>query len=279
MTVQVPHTFSIDVEDWFQVFYGESIIDRASWPKLESKIAHMVDSCLSILEETNTKTTFFFVGWISEFHPELVRKVERAGHEIACHSYWHKQVFKQTPTEFKEDTLRAKKVIEDTIGRGVAGYRAPGYSILKSTPWAIDIIEEAEFIYDSSLLFLNPAQPKLIKNNLIEIPPNSLSFGDRFLPVNGGFVFRSLPYWAYALYLKILKQKNTPLNFYTHSWEIYSDYPRIPMTGKKKFIQYYNIASCQQKLSRLLKDMKFSPLIEVAKAYSSQALKSSSMGL
>jgi polysaccharide deacetylase family protein (PEP-CTERM system associated) len=257
------NTFTIDAEDWFQVFYGAKMIAPDHWASMDQKIDLMVDCTLELLESRNRVATFFVVGWIAEKNPNLIRRIVRAGHEIASHGYWHREVFRQTPAEFSEDIKRAKTCLEDASGQEIRGFRAPGYSIGRHEEWALDLLLDAGYKYDSSML--HAVEPcRRLENGLYEVAPNSLNFFGKRLPSNGGFFFRIMPYYMYKQYVRFLNFRNVPLVFYTHTWEIFYEYPRIEMSGKKTFIQYANLAKVKNKLDHLLQDFDFT---SIEKAY------------
>jgi len=247
------------MEDWFQVAYGAELVDRHAWSSLESHIEPMVDTLLQLFDDKGVHGTFFVVGWLGEAHPGLIRRIHDQGHEIASHSYWHREVFRLEPAEFREDVNRAKAALEQAIGAVVPGFRAPGYSIRPSEDWALDILVEAGHRYDSSLL--HAAEPVYeVRPGLIEIAPNALRLGQRYFPVNGGFYFRALPYAVYRRYVKRLNRHGQRLVYYNHTWEPYTTYPRMPLPGLQRFIQYFNLHSVRGKLARLLDDFEFTSI-------------------
>ena len=250
---------SFDVEDWFQVFYGETIIQRSHWEMYPSVFEQMVNRMLEFLNDRELSATFFIVGWLAHKHPKLVKSIHDQGHEIASHSYWHKEIYKQLPDEFERDLILSKSCLEDVIGDRVVGFRAPGYSITPQMGWAIDLIQNCGYSYDSSLLYKKKGIEKL-PNGLLEVPPNSIRFLNSYLPINGGFFFRALPFSIYSILLEMLRLKNKPLIFYIHSWEVYPPEHRIDIKGIKSFIQYYNTMSVVKKLDKLLKRGHFTSI-------------------
>lgn len=253
------HSISIDVEDWFQVFYLEDIIDKNNWDFLESKINEMICHTLQIFNEYNVKCTFFCIGWLADKHPDLIKQIYKNGHEIACHSYWHRQLFNYQKSELRKDIERSKKTLEDITGDRIYGFRAPGYSINKNNEWVLDELVECGYKYDSSILY-GDNKPFEIRKGLIEISPNSIGFGKYYLPSNGGFAFRMSPYFIYKFYVDHLIKNQKKLNFYLHSWEIYTDYPRLKIPVIKKFIQYYNLKNVKKKFVQLINNYKFTSI-------------------
>ena len=252
---------TIDTEDWFHVWNGRKAIPQERWDEMSPKINFMVEQTLELLACENIVATFFIVGWIAEKNPSLIRQIVGHGHEIASHGYWHTSVCRQTPAEFHEDVRRAKACLEAASGQEVKGFRAPGYSIGHKEEWALDILLEAGYKYDSSLLHATEPFSKL-RIGLYEVAPNSLSFCGSHLPSNGGFLFRLAPYFLYKFYASYLNAHGTPLVFYTHTWEIFLDYPRIPMSWHKEFIQYANLGSVKRKLGRLIHDFDFTSILK-----------------
>ncbi len=137
---------------------------------------------LDLLDRHNTKGTFFVVGWVAERCPQLVRRIAAAGHEVGCHSHWHRQVFTLTPDEFREDLKQSKGALEQVLGQRIQGYRAPGFSIIPGCEWAFDILLEEGITYDSSLFPIvrpeygypnSPGDPYVIRRpagSLLELP-------------------------------------------------------------------------------------------------------------
>ncbi len=250
------NAFSIDTEDWFQVFYGADVIYSNTWSSQESHIQRMLDKTFELLNSKNIKATFFILGWIVEKNPYLARRITENGHEIASHGFWHEKVFELSPEKFKIDIINSKNVIEQATGQSVFGYRAPGYSMSQKDIRYLDLLSEAGYKYDSSLLDFYQPIGKL-PQGLIEVRPNSLNIFGNYFPSNGGFFFRAIPYKAFRLYAKYLNSKKIPLVFYSHTWEIYTNYPRINMDQPQKFIQYFNLKSVEKKIKKLLIDFQF----------------------
>jgi polysaccharide deacetylase family protein (PEP-CTERM system associated) len=227
---------------------------------------------LDILARHGVQATFFVVGWIAEKYPALVQTINRHGHEIGCHSYLHRKIYDLTPEEFREDTRRAKNILEDITGKSVSGYRAPSYSITKKSLWALDILEELGFEYDSSIFPIYhdnygiPDAPrfeyKLPNNNMTEYPISTSLFMGRKIPVAGGGYFRLFPYWFTKMCLKTINiRENRPFIFYLHPWEIDSNQPRMKRAKLlSKFRHYNNLNKTAERFTRLLEDFSFGPI-------------------
>jgi polysaccharide deacetylase family protein (PEP-CTERM system associated) len=272
----VQNGFSVDVEDYFHTEAMASATNRELWGTRPCRVESNTRRLLEILQRHNIRGTFFFLGWVAERFPHLVREVLGLGHEVASHSYWHRPVFRLTPAQFKEDTLRSKQVIEDAGGVSVLGYRAPTFSILPSMKWAFEVLAELGFLYDSSShpihhdLYGNPngsRQPFLTgAGSLLEFPIATLRFGSRNYPLAGGGYFRALPY----LYVKkgiqyINAREGLDAIFYVHPWELDPDQPRLPVRLKSRVRQYIGLHSTVPKLEKLLHDFEFVPLLELYK--------------
>lgn len=255
---------TFDFEDWFQVFYGESYVSKESWEQRPSDFQRMVFETTELLDFHKVKATFFVVGWLATKYPHLVRMLYENGHEIASHGYFHSEVNKMNRDQFYHDAHQSKSELEAAIGDNVIGYRAPGFSILPSNDYALEVLVELGYQYDSSLLYIdgNIAQ---LGNGLVELPPNSISLFNRFLPVNGGFVFRAMPWFLYKNYIKYLNSNKRSLNFYTHSWELVDSGNRLPIQGVRKFVQYYNIDTVKIKLAKMLQTFDFLPIAQYLK--------------
>ena len=197
--VSVVNAFSVDVEDYFQVLALSPAIPVESWPTREYRVEANTEIILKLCAEKNVRGTFFILGWVAEKSPQLVKRIAAAGHEIACHGYSHQLIYKQTQAVFREETLRSKHFLEDTIGKGVTGYRAASFSITRNSLWALDTLIDAGFEYDSSVFPIkhdrygipgaspepgNISAPS--KRTLVEFPMSAAKFAGVQVPVSGG---------------------------------------------------------------------------------------------
>lgn len=265
---------TIDVEDFFQVSAFEDIIERGSWPEFDSRVVANTHLLLDILSEKDISATFFVVGWIAERFPEIVLRIKDEGHEVGCHSYWHRKIYDLLPKEFRDDTVRAKDVIENITGTSVIGYRAPSYSITSRSLWALDILRELGFKYDSSIFpvlhdnYGIPDAPRfrytIPGKDLVEYPISTAKLLGANIPVSGGGYFRLFPYWfTHSLLKKINTQEQQPFMFYLHPWELDPDQPRIRNARFfSKFRHYNNLQKTALRLKRLLTDFHFGPITE-----------------
>jgi polysaccharide deacetylase family protein (PEP-CTERM system associated) len=268
-TSQIRNYLTIDVEEHFQVSAFENVLSTTSWSAHHSRVQKNTRVLLDLLDQYATKATFFIVGWVAERHPDLVMEIRSRGHDIGCHSYMHKKVYTLTPDEFRADTNKAKEIIEKILGEQISGYRAPSYSITSKSLWALDILEELGFKYDSSIFPVHhdnygiPDAPRFkyhhTKQNLIEYPISTAKVFGYNVPVAGGGYFRLFPYWlTKQLLLKINTQEKKPFMFYLHPWEVDPDQPRINNASMlSRFRHYNNLSKTRIRLEKLLNDFEF----------------------
>ena len=258
------NAFTIDVEDYFQVSAFAPHIPRSEWPIRECRIERNVDCILSMLDEHETKATFFTLGWIAERYPEIVRSIVRNGHELASHGYGHERATEQTPESFFADINVAKLILEDISGTEVKGYRAPSFSIGERNLWAFECLERAGYRYSSSIYPIRhdhygmPNAPRHAHaiGRLVEIPATTLRFLNRNWPASGGGYFRLMPYGlSHWMIDRINRIDQLPAVFYFHPWELDVAQPRIPgISTKTRFRHYVNIHRMEGRLHRLLAD-------------------------
>jgi len=267
----VVNYLTIDVEDYFQVSAFEDIIRPTDWDGMEHRVVRNTEKVLAILAEFDTKATFFIVGWVAEKFPHLVRAVHAQGHTIGCHSYWHRKVYDLSPEEFREDTIRGKSILEDIIGEHVLGYRAPSYSITQKSLWALDILKDLGFTYDSSIFPIHhdtygiPGSPRFAyrhPNGLLEYPISTVRMLGGNLPISGGGYFRLFPYGFSRFFLRSLNRtEQQPFVFYLHPWEVDPDQPRMRQARwLSRFRHYNNLDTTAARLRQLLSDFSFVPL-------------------
>ncbi|MDW7774281.1 MAG: DUF3473 domain-containing protein [Desulfobulbaceae bacterium] len=263
---------TIDVEDYYQVSAFENIIAKDDWNSYPSRVVDNTRKILSLLDANGVKATFFILGWTAGKHPELVREISGKGHEIGCHSFFHRLVYDLSPDEFREDTKQAKDILEQLTGRKVIGYRAPSYSVTSRSLWALDILAELGFEYDSSIFPIYhdrygiPDAPRfsyrLPDRNLTEYPLSTSLFFGKKVPVAGGGYFRLFPYWFSRMALQRINQKEgKPFIFYFHPWEIDPEQPRIKGASPLAFFRHHlNLTRTWNRLEKLLQDFAFIPL-------------------
>jgi polysaccharide deacetylase family protein (PEP-CTERM system associated) len=269
----VRNALSVDVEDWFQVGAFESVIDRDSWDSCECRVERNTDAVMALFDDAGIKATFFTLGWVAERYPALMRRIVGAGHEIASHGYGHDRVFTFTPKQFADDLERSRKLIEDTSGMLVTGYRAPSFSIDQRTPWAHEILAEQGYIYSSSVAPVKHdhygwaeaprfAFRPVAGSDFLEVPVTTAQLGPKRLAAGGGGFFRLLPYafsrWAIR---QVNEDEKRPAIIYFHPWEIDPDQPRVANAPiKSKLRHYTKLNVMAEKLRRLPKDFQWERL-------------------
>ncbi len=267
----IDNYLTIDVEDYFQVSAFEDIIRTDDWDGMEHRVVRNTENVLELLDQYDTKATFFIVGWVAEKYPHLVRNIHNRGHSIGCHSYWHRKVYDLSPEQFRDDTARVKAILEEIIGEPVLGYRAPSYSITANSLWAIDILKELGFTYDSSIFPIHhdtygiPDAPRFAyrhANGLLEYPISTAILLGRKIPVSGGGYFRLFPYWfTYLCLQRINHNDENPFIFYIHPWEIDPHQPRMHNARLlSRFRHYNNLGKTRSRLMRLLTDFAFTSI-------------------
>lgn len=265
MSGRLCNAMTVDVEDYFQVEAFADCIDRGQWPSLASRVENNVDRILAMFAASGVSATFFTLGWIAERHPAMVRRIVAAGHELASHGYAHQRADLQQPAEFRADIARARRLLEDTGGVAVRGYRAPTFSINARNQWAFHILEEEGYAYSSSInpirhdLYGMPDAPRTPFQPdgcaLWEVPMTTLRLGSRNLPCAGGGYFRLLPYALFRCGLaRVNRHENLTGIFYFHPWEIDPEQPRVACRWKSRLRHYTKLKHMAPKLGRLLHD-------------------------
>lgn len=275
------NALSFDIEDYYQVSAFEKVVNRDRWEQYPSRVENNTRRVLDLLDQRNTKATFFVLGWVAERHPALVRDIHARGHEVACHGYSHRLIYTQTPDEFEQETRRSKDILEAAIGSRIRGYRAASYSITRRSLWALDILHDLGFEYDSSVFPVRhdrygipdaPRFPHEIRlgggGKLTEFPVATLNIWGYRLPVGGGGYFRIFPYSLIAYAIAHLNEKEQqPAMFYLHPWELDPDQPRIQAGRLSRFRHYHNLKKCEQRLRRLLDTRVFTTAANVLGNY------------
>ena len=263
----IRNAMTIDVEDYFQVSAFAPHIARDSWDHQECRIERNMDRILTMLEEHGAHATFFTLGWVAERYPALVRRIVAGGHELASHGYAHLRASDQTPTEFRDDVSRAKKLLEDIGGVEIKGYRAPSFSIGTQNLWALDTLLDTGYQYSSSIYpiahdhYGMPDAPRFAfragkDKRLLEVPVTTINFMKRNFPASGGGYFRLLPYGFSRWSLRRVNEKDgQSCVFYFHPWEIDPDQPRPSgINLKTRFRHYVNLSRTEGRIRALLKD-------------------------
>jgi polysaccharide deacetylase family protein (PEP-CTERM system associated) len=261
------NAFSVDLEDWFCAYNHR--IGIKEWDNCELRVVNNTRLLLNIFERHNVKATFFVLGWIAQKVPELIREIEENGHEIACHGFSHIRLMDMTHAEFDKDIEMALSAIANCTKYPVIGFRAPSFSITKETLWAIEILINLGFKYDSSVFPIsfhpdygisdsNTSIHKL--EGITEFPLSIAEIMHRRIPCGGGGYFRLYPYNITKYLLKKCNKQGRSVIFYIHPWELDTGQPKRPMPMLKKFRHYNNISKTEHRLNRLFDDFKFVPI-------------------
>ncbi|PAU81220.1 polysaccharide deacetylase family protein [Halovibrio salipaludis] len=271
-----PNALTIDVEDYFHVAALSEAISPDDWPNTEYRCEANTDRILELFDAHHARGTFFVLGWVADRSPALIRRIADAGHEIASHGYSHQLVYNQTPEVFREETVRSKHLLEDITGQPVTGYRAASYSITNESRWALDILAESGFTWDSSIFPVRhdrygmpgtsrwPYRLTTDKGHeLVEFPLSTLQFGSTTVPIAGGGYFRLFPYWFSRWGLGSLNRQGRSFIFYLHPWEIDPGQPRFNVSWFSKFRHYNNLEKCEARLESLLQDFDFTTVTDV----------------
>ena len=270
---------TVDLEDWFVVENLKEDVSYEEWRELPSRVTDNTYKLLELFGRNGVRATFFTLGWIAAQHPKLIHIIASAGHEIGCHSYRHNRINQMSESEFKKDTGMAVKAIVEACGAYPVGYRAPSWSITSKTPWALEILAEKEFLYDSSMfpikhdIYGEPDAPRKIVRielesgkTIYEIPASTVSVFGRNFPVGGGGYLRHSPFWFTLKMIKKLNRANRPAVIYIHPWEIDENQPRLKSLSLfQRYRQYGSIVTLKRKLELLLERFDFCPAKEYIK--------------
>ena len=271
------NAFSVDVEDYFQVGLFEDAVPRETWDRLEPRVERNTRRLLDLCDRHKVKGTFFVLGWVAERWPQLVRDIRDAGHELGTHGQDHRKVTTLTPREFRADVRRSKQTIEDISGVEVIGYRAPNYSIVRETLWAVDVLAEEGFRYDSSIFPIRhdrygipdfPRFPRPLRGEngtaLHEVPISTVRLAGMNLPFVGGGYLRHFPFAFIRWGMRRLNGfERRPAILYVHPWEIDPDQPRQAVRWLTGVRHYRNLHRTEERLVRLFSDYSFTTIREV----------------
>lgn len=274
------NALTIDVEDYFHVTAFERYIRTEDWDHYPLRVVDNTLRILDLLDEFSVKATFFILGWVAEKSPYLVKEIQQRGHEIACHGYGHRLIYNIGPENFRKDLRKSKMLLEDICGNEINGYRATSYSITKDSLWALDILIEEGFLYDSSIFpvlhdvygmpnaYRFPHEIRRPTGIIKEFPMSTLEikkFNIRYrIPIAGGGYLRLFPvYFIKKAISHINKKEGQPVVIYFHPWEIDPEQPRIKAGLKTRFRHYLNLDKTIGKIRELLQSFHFVPMKDV----------------
>jgi polysaccharide deacetylase family protein (PEP-CTERM system associated) len=272
----VINAMTVDVEDYFHVSAFEGVVARDRWDTYERRVAGNTNRLLTAFAAAGVRATFFVLGWVAEREPAIVRDIVAAGHELASHGFGHRLIYEQSPDQFREDVRHAKRLLEQTAGVPVLGYRAPSFSVTPRSRWALDILIEEGHSYDASIFPIRhdrygmpgaPRHPYIERasaGEIAEAPATTVALGPLTMPTAGGGYFRIFPYaftrWAIR---RLNEREGRPAIVYLHPWEVDPAQPRIQAGRFSRFRHYTNLHRTEARLNRLLRDFKFAPLAHV----------------
>lgn len=277
---QITNALTVDLEDWYQGL-TRTMYTPELWKVLPARIEDSTTLLLGLLEETGTKATFFVLGYLAQQYPKLIKKIADAGHELGSHGFSHQPIHRLTPRQLEDELIKTKEVIQQNASIPVDGFRAPQFSINTRTLWALPIIANVGYIYDSSvfparsLLYGYPQAKRipfkpLPNHDLVEYPAATIVLGGVSVPVAGGVYNRFWPYpfirWAIAK----LNRQGIPAIIYIHPWELDLEQPRISVNLRERVTHYGMRKTIARKLHQLLSSFRFAPLREVHKEWLSK---------
>jgi polysaccharide deacetylase family protein (PEP-CTERM system associated) len=270
----IRHHFTVDVEEYFQVAALAPAVSRASWDDRPSRLAIGMRVLLETLAEHETRGTFFVLGWIADRHRALLTELVAAGHEIASHGWGHERVTILTPEAFRASVRDSRRKLEDLSGTAVYGYRAPSFSIVRGGEWALEVLAEEGYRYDSSLYpvrrpgygfaggLRDPHRIQTSAGPLDELPPATVRFASAVLPAGGGAYLRLLPYRLIRSAFADAEQRGVPATFYIHPWELDPEQPRLDVSMATRIRHYGGLRRTEPRIRQLLADFSFQPIAE-----------------
>ncbi|MCK4671538.1 MAG: polysaccharide deacetylase family protein [Candidatus Aegiribacteria sp.] len=265
------HAFTVDVEEW----YHGIPLQREQQDSLEERLDLGLDRITNILDQYDTRATFFWLGSLAEKYPERVRMLSDLGYETGCHGWSHTPISRMKKAQFASETAKSLEVLSGITGKPVVSYRAPSFSVDRGTMWVYDILANLEVKFDSSIFPIRywrygipgfDLQPQVIETAsgcLKVVPLPVRKIGCLTIPVSGGAWFRLYPYLLTRSNFRASERRNSPITFYIHPWELDPQHPRLRFHWRAQFSHYIRLDSCVRKLERLLTDYDFAPLNEV----------------
>lgn len=272
----IVNAMTVDVEDYFQVQALAPHFPKSLWDTQSPRVERNTDRLLALFADFGVKATFFTLGWVAERYKSLIVRIAKEGHELASHGYDHTRADRQDHKAFRDDVRRSKRILEDTSGTRVRGYRAATFSIGRKNLWAFEVLNDEGYAYSSSIYpilhdnYGMPSAPRfpfrpLPNSQFVEVPISTLRFASRNFPCGGGGYFRLLPYgcskWSIS---RLNRLEDRASVFYLHPWELDPDQPRPnDLSLKTRMRHYLNLDHMERRLSWLLKDFYWGRMDEV----------------
>jgi polysaccharide deacetylase family protein (PEP-CTERM system associated) len=273
---RILNAMTVDVEDYFHASAFDRVVSRASWDELESRVVPNTERLLDLFSAKQVRGTFFILGWVAQRYPHLVRKIAAAGHELASHGQNHQLVYLLTPSQFRDDVRRAKDTIEQIAGVRVQGYRAPSFSIVTNSLWALDVLIEEGHTYDASIFPIRhdrygiadaPRTAHTIQRSagsIVEVPSSTVRMGGSNYPIAGGGYFRLFPYAATRWGInRVNTVDREPVVLYIHPWEVDPEQPRLPASRTAQLRHHVGLHTTLDKLRSVMTDFAFGPIADV----------------
>jgi polysaccharide deacetylase family protein (PEP-CTERM system associated) len=270
-----PHILTVALEDYYHVGAFNRLIQRGQWYRFERRIERATERALDLLDEYEATATFFCLGWVADTLPELVRQVAQRGHEVASKGYYHRNVRQLTPGEFRDDLTRSREAIERAAGQRVRGYRVADQWFRPADLWALDVLAEEGYEYDSSIgpvLRSYAAEPwrrfahlhRHGDRTLWELPISTAEVFGMLIPIAGGNYFRQFPHWMVRSAVENWTRTYTaPYIMYFHTWELDPDQPKISAPWVSRVRQYRNLDRMPFYLRYYLSKYRFKSAAEV----------------
>lgn len=268
--MSIAHVFSVDLEEYFHANALERAAPRERWSALPPRAAELTHRLLDHLAERGAHATFFTLGWLAEREPALVRRIAESGHEVASHGWWHRRVTELTPDQFRAEVRDSKRLLEDITGRPCDGFRAPSFSIRPGMDWALDVLLEEGYRYDSSLFPIRrpdygypsaPPVPHWIERpagRLLELPLATTEVLGARVPAAGGGYLRQFPLALHQRAFREGDRDGTPRMFYIHPWDLDPHQPRLPVGAVTRFRHYRGLGTAWGRVEALTAEFRFS---------------------
>lgn len=283
-TELIKNAFTVDVEEYFHVSGFAERINPRTWGDFPSRVVGSTQRILDLLQNVQVRGTFYVLGWVAQRFPELIHRIKCDGHEIASHGFWHRLIYSQSPEEFRQDLRHARDVLEQITGERVVAYRAPSFSIVKESLWALEILAEEGFQFDSSIFPVHhdrygltgaerfPFGIQCASGTIWEFPPPIIRGMGLSLPVGGGGYLRLYPFPVTVSGLRQINERfGQPFAVYIHPWEFDPDQPRIEARIKSRFRHYVNLAQTERRIARLLAEFQFGSMTDSLKSLKERA--------